>query len=230
MSSWWVHDLYQQGRVIELISWIFWVIFSITMHELAHGWAALWQGDDTPRRLQRMTMNPLVHMGPWSLVIFAVIGIAWGVMPADPSRFRSGRRGRVYVSGAGPAMNIVLCFLALTLLIVWLAFGPRGSEVYRGVAVFLWTGGWLNIILAILNLLPIPPLDGASVLAGLSWRMYRLYQHPQAQMAGMLFILLVFFTGIFDFAFRACTIPAVLYVDVAGALFGSPPVFDVVYG
>jgi len=230
MSSWWVQDLYHQGRVVELVSWIFWVIFSITMHELAHGWAALWQGDDTPRRLGRMTMNPLVHMGPWSLVVFAVIGIAWGVMPVDPSQFRSGRTGRVYVSGAGPAMNIILCFLALTLLILWLAVGPQGSEVYRPVAVFLWTGGWLNIILAVLNLLPFPPLDGSSILAGLSWRMHRLYQHPQAQMAGLFFILLVFFTGVFDRAFAACMIPAVVYVDVAGALLGSPPVFDVVYG
>jgi Zn-dependent protease len=177
-----------------------------------------------------MTMNPLVHMGPWSLLVFAVIGIAWGMMPVDPSRFRWGRRGRIVVSGAGPAMNIALCFAALTLLIIWLAVGPRGSAFYRNVAVFLWTGGWLNIILAVLNLLPVPPLDGASILGGLSWRMYRLYQHPQAQLAGFFFIMLVFFTGIFGDAVGYCTIPAVLYVDLAGSLFGSPPVRDVVYG
>ncbi|MDY7109568.1 MAG: site-2 protease family protein [Planctomycetota bacterium] len=230
MSSWWVHDLYQQGRTVELVSWVFWVILSITLHELAHGWAALWQGDDTPRRLGRMTMNPVVHMGPWSLLVFAVIGIAWGVMPVDPSRFRWGRKGRVVVSGAGPAMNLALCFAALTLLIIWLAVGPRGDNLYRNVAVFLWTGGWLNIILAVLNLMPVPPLDGSSILSGLSRRMYRLYQHPQAPLAGMLFIMLVFFTGIFDRAFGACMIPAFLYVDLAGALFGSPPVWDVVYG
>jgi Zn-dependent protease len=228
VSSWWVHNLYQQGRTVELVSWIFWVIFSITLHELAHGWVALWQGDDTPRRMGRMTLNPLVHMGPWSLLVFALIGIAWGVMPVDPSRFRWGRKGRVVVSGAGPAMNIALCFAVLTLLIIWLAAGPQGNRLYRNVAVFLWTGGWLNIILAVLNLLPVPPLDGASILSGLSRRMYRLYQHPQAQLAGLLLILAVFFTGIFGYAVRYCTIPAVLYVDLAGSLFGSPPVFQVV--
>jgi Zn-dependent protease len=227
MSSWWVHDLYQQGRVIELISWIFWVIFSITMHELSHGWAALWQGDDTPRRLQRMTMNPLVHMGPWSLVIFAVIGIAWGVMPVDPGRFRWGRRGRIIVSGAGPAMNLLLCFLALTLLILWLALGPKGTEVYDGVGVFLWTGGWLNIVLALFNLLPVPPLDGASVLAGLSWRMYQLYQRPQAQMLGMFLVLILFMTGFWTIIFRIGRAVTELYVfDLGGWVFGysTPPI------
>ena len=98
--TWWVHQLYQDGRVVELISWVFWVILSITLHELAHGWAALWQGDDTPRRMHRMTANPLVHMGGWSLLLFAVVGIAWGVMPTDPSRYRWRRRGRIVVAGA----------------------------------------------------------------------------------------------------------------------------------
>jgi Zn-dependent protease len=151
-------------------------------------------------------------------------------MPVDPSRFRWGRKGRVVVSGAGPAMNIALCFAALTLLIIWLAVGPQGGNLYRNVAVFLWTGGWLNILLAALNLLPVPPLDGSSILSGLSRRMYRLYQHPQAQLAGLLFIMLVFFTGMFDSAFRACRMPAVLYVDLAGALLGNPPLWKVFAG
>ena len=79
--SWWVHHVVETRGAVVLVAWIFWVILSIVLHELAHGWAALWQGDDTPRRLGRMTMNPLVHMGGTSLLIFAIIGIAWGVMP-----------------------------------------------------------------------------------------------------------------------------------------------------
>ena len=74
MGGWWVHSLVQDGRIVELISWIFWVILSITLHELAHGWVALWQGDDTPRITGRMTANPVVHMGPMSLLVFAVTG------------------------------------------------------------------------------------------------------------------------------------------------------------
>ncbi len=160
--TWWVHDLFQQGRTVELISRIFWVILAITLHELAHGWVAIWQGDDTPRRLNRMTLNPLVHMGGTSLLMFAIIGIAWGVMPTDPSKYRWRRKGRAIVAVAGPAMNILLAFASLSLLIVWLKIGPTNASVYNNLAIFLWTGGWLNILLAVFNMLPIPPLDGSS--------------------------------------------------------------------
>ncbi len=229
MSNWWVHDLYQDGRIVELISWAFWVIFSITMHELAHGWAAIWQGDDTPRRLNRMTANPLVHMGQWSLIVFALVGIAWGMMPVDPSRFRDRRFGRVYVSGAGPAMNVALAISALTLLILWLAWGPQGSPIHKNLAVFLWTGGWLNLVLAAFNLLPIPPLDGSSVLSGLSFRIYQFYQRPQMQMIGMFLLLAVFFSGIFSFIFLGAGAIGGLYVDLGSGILGGPSVFDVVF-
>lgn len=196
MSGWWVHNLYQDGRVVELISWIFWVIFSITMHELAHGWAAIWQGDDTPRRLGRMTPNPLVHMGPYSLIMFAIIGIAWGVMPVDPSRFRWKRRGRIVVSGAGPAMNILLALVSLTLAAVWTRFGPQDGNLSQNLFIFLMAGGWLNLTLAAFNLLPIPPLDGADVLSGISFKFYQFMHNPQAQMFGMFILLAVFISGV----------------------------------
>ncbi|UCD74735.1 MAG: site-2 protease family protein [Phycisphaerales bacterium] len=227
--NWWVHYLYQEGRITELLSWAFWVIFSITMHELAHGWAAIRQGDDTPRRLGRMTMNPLVHMGPWSLLMFALIGIAWGAMPVDPSRFRNRRQGRIFVSAAGPAMNIVLSFITLTMLIPWLAFGPQNTPVfYQNVTIFLWTGGWLNIVLALFNLLPIPPLDGSSILSGLSFRAYQFYQNPRAQMIGMFLVLVVFLTGCFSIVFAVCGAVAGLYVDLGSMILGGPSVFDVI--
>ena len=228
--GWWVHDLYQDGQITELLSWAFWVIFSITLHELAHGWAAIWQGDDTPRRYGRMTMNPLVHMGPWSLLMFALIGIAWGAMPVDPSRFRDRRKGRIYVSGAGPAMNIALALIALTLVIPWLVFGPQGTLIHRNLTIFLWTGGWLNIVLAIFNLLPIPPLDGSSILSGLSIRVYQFYQNPRAQMIGMFLVLVVFISGCFSFVFTLCGFVAGLYVDLGSMVLGGPSVFDIIYG
>ncbi len=222
--TWWVHNLFQQGRVVELISWIFWVIFSITMHELAHGWAALRQGDDTPRRLNRMTANPLVHMGGTSLLVFLIIGIAWGVMPVDPSRFRWGRRGRVVVSAAGPAMNLLLASVALTLLVVWRAAGPQTGNLRDNLAIFLFTGGWLNILLAFFNLLPIPPLDGSSILSGLSVRAYRFYARPQAAMLGMFILMAVFFlTPLGGLIWGGSKVLAVGFVHMTESLFGGPP-------
>ena len=85
------------------------------LHELAHGWAAIWLGDQTPVRQGRMTGNPLVHMGPWSLLMLAVAGIAWGQMPIDRTRLR-GRHGEAIVAAAGPAMNVLLALAALSTL------------------------------------------------------------------------------------------------------------------
>ena len=222
--GWWVHDLCQSGQTVVLVSWIFWVIFSIVLHELAHGWAALWQGDDTPRRLGRMNMNPLVHMGGRSLLVFAIIGIAWGMMPTDPSRYRWKRRGRIVVAGAGPAMNIALALVALTAQVVWLRVGPTDQAIYGNVAEFLWTGGWINLLLAAFNLLPVPPLDGSSILSGLSWRAYVLYQRPEAAMYGMFALLVVFFvTPVGDGFFWACGRAALAYTSALTNLVGQPP-------
>ena len=228
--SWWVNDLVQAGRTAELISQIFWVIFSITLHELAHGWAAIWQGDDTPRRLGRMTANPMVHMGGTSIIVFLVVGFAWGLMPVDPSRFRWGRRGLIVVSGAGPAMNFGLAFVTSLLLITWLAVGPPGSNAFANVAIFLFTGIWLNIFLGVFNLLPFPPLDGSSVLSSLSFRAYQLCHHPNAPLFGMVGLIVIFFvTPIGAIIQFSCVSVAILVVELPGAGLGSPSIFDVVF-
>ncbi|MHC4910313.1 MAG: site-2 protease family protein [Planctomycetota bacterium] len=191
--EWWVQTRIAEGRVPELISQLFWVIFSITLHELAHGWTALRQGDPTPRTMGRMTMNPLVHMGGWSFLMLALCGIAWGLMPTDPSRYRSGRRGRSIVAIAGPVMNIGLAVVSLFLLAMWLRFGVTDSDGGRIVTTFLLIGGYINLFLAAFNMLPIPPLDGSNVLSGLSFTAYRFFQKPEVQMYGMFVVIMLFF-------------------------------------
>ena len=201
MTGWWISDLWQAGQVSLLASWLFWVIASITLHELAHGWAAIWQGDDTPRKLGHMTPNPFVHMGGMSLLMLALFGFAWGLKPTDPSRYRWGRRGRIVVAGAGPAMNVLLAAICLTLLGLYLAKGVSASttELTPGQAnlvTFLQTGGWLNLFLAAFNMLPVFPLDGSSVLAGISRTWYGWMQNPGFQNAGWIILLLFFFTDL----------------------------------
>jgi Zn-dependent protease len=200
MTGWWISDLWQAGQVSLLASWLFWVIAAITLHELAHGWAALWQGDDTPRELGHMTPNPLVHMGWMSFLMLALFGFAWGLMPTDPSRYRWGRRGRIVVAGAGPAMNLLLAFACLTLLGLYVAKGlPANGELtdsQANLVTFLRTGGWLNLFLAAFNMLPVFPLDGCSVLAGISRTWYRWMQSPNFQNAGWILLMLFFFTDL----------------------------------
>jgi Zn-dependent protease len=198
--GWWVADLANSGQYVQLISWIFWVIFSITLHELGHGWAALRQGDRTPEITGHMTWNPWIHMGPISLLMFAIIGICWGLMPVDPSRFRDGRLGRAKVAAAGPAMNFGLAFISAVLMGVVVAIGSRAGGMPSGglldnLATFFFVGGFLNIALALFNLIPAPPLDGSNILAGLSWRAWQLYQHPNAQFAGLAVVMLMLITG-----------------------------------
>jgi Zn-dependent protease len=199
--TWWVHDAYQNGGVIYLFSWIFWVLFSIVLHELAHGWAAIANGDNTPRELGHITANPVVHMGWSSLIFFAIAGIAWGMMPTNPSRYRNERRGRVLVAAAGPAMNLLLAFLSLTGLAFWIWASATGrispeKQTFTNTALFLYLGGFLNLVLACFNMLPVPPLDGSQVLAGASRRLAAFYQRPDVQAYGMILVLLVFFTTI----------------------------------
>jgi Zn-dependent protease len=174
---------------VYYLSWVITVIVSVVLHELGHGFAALSQGDDTPRVSGHMTLSPLVHMGPLSLVLLFVIGMAWGQMPVTPSRFRS-RHGDAIVSIAGPAVNLVLAFLGLTLLGLWARFGA--DTIPANVFTFLWVFGTANLVLFLLNLIPVPPLDGSHVLASFSPPFRRLMVDPNNR--GLFFVA---FIGIF---------------------------------
>ena len=165
---WWVTDLWNSGshgRVV-LISWLFWVIFSITLHELAHGWSAIRAGDRTPIETGHMTWNPWVHMGPMSLIMLALFGFCWGLMPVSPSRFR-GRYDEAIVAGSGPAMNLGLGLACALLAAVWVRVAPGLSpsdDVFKVVWKFLMVGVSVNLFAVIFNMLPIPPLDGSRIL------------------------------------------------------------------
>ncbi len=217
MTGWWVHNLWASGQGTQLVSWIFWVIASITLHELAHGWAAIWEGDDTPRETGHMTANPVVHMGVPSLVVFLILGIAWGLMPINPYRFRHGKLGRIFVAAAGPLMNLLLAFLTLTTLAILLDIDSETGPLQT----FLFTGGFLNLVLFVLNLLPVPPLDGSVILSNLSSPVARLYQHPKAGLAGLLFLLLLLWTNIGSVLFVFAQTIAGTYVAILWSIFHS---------
>ena len=157
--DWWVANVWNnpnQGPV-WVVSWIVWVVGSIVLHELAHGWAAIRFGDQTPRWAGHMTWNPLVHMGGYSLIALGVFGLAWGAMPVDPSRMR-GRHAEALVLAAGPAMNLVLAVVAITGYIIW---EPLASNL----SSFFFVGAFLNLLLMMFNLLPVVPLDGGRIAA-----------------------------------------------------------------
>jgi len=136
------------------------VISSIVLHELGHGLAAIAQGDDTPIATGHMTWNPLVHMGAMGLGLLCVVGIAFGVMPVNPRRFRS-PHGEAIVAAAGPLVNAALAVVSLTTMAFLLQQGidPRVAGQNP-----LWIMGVLNTVLCLFNFIPIAPLDGSVVV------------------------------------------------------------------
>jgi Zn-dependent protease len=158
------------------------LLFSVVIHEIAHGYMALRLGDPTARDMGRLTLNPIPHIDLvgsiivplFSLLAAGRIFIAWAKpVPVDPRNFSNFKRDDVLVSVVGPASNIVLAFCCSVAVIVLAALGSLvspepGSMAGEGLSFLLkmfYGGIYLNVILAVFNLIPIPPLDGSHLLA-----------------------------------------------------------------
>jgi Zn-dependent protease len=221
---WWVADAWQQGP-IHLFSWVVWVIGSIVLHELAHGWTAMRLGDRTPAETGHMTWNPVVHMGQMSLIVFAVMGIAWGMMPVNYSRMR-GRHADAMVAAAGPVMNLWLFAFALGGAAVTIMMAEPLGQVAYPLSVFFITGAWLNIALAMFNLLPVPPLDGSTVLGSFFPGFAHLWRSEQGTPVGLIAFALVFYFGssyIFDGAMHITLQALVTVLSLLGHAGGPTP-------
>jgi Zn-dependent protease len=225
MSGWWLSDLWSSpnGQVL-VVSWIVWVIFSITLHELAHGWTAVKLGDDTPIRLGHMTWNPMVHMGPYSMVVLLLLGIAWGAMPVDPSKLR-GKHADTLVTLAGPLMNLALGLITLFLLVFWLPLAEGHilasvniqDPLKTNLQIFLRTGALLNFVLMMFNLLPVPPLDGGRILMNIYAPFQRLMSSENGQWVGFGIFILFFVFGanlLFGLSFEFVTIVPELFQSI----------------
>lgn len=151
-------------------------LFSTTVHEAAHAWMAWKWGDSTAKDLGRITLNPIPHIDPVGTVIVPLATLimsggimGWASTPVDKSRMRDPRWGDFWTSAAGPLSNLMLAIVSFVLLKVVLrsSLGDMIGDFEAPVSALLWTGVWLNIVLMILNLLPIPPLDGSHLLQNL---------------------------------------------------------------
>lgn len=149
------------------------LLFSIIIHEYAHGYVAEWWGDPTARMLGRLTLNPLPHIDLFGSILVPLVLWVTGSpflfgwakpVPVTPDNFRDRKLGDITVSLAGPASNVLLaCAFAVALWVFVASTGTLPATV-RDVLV---GGIFLNFILAVFNLLPIPPLDGSHVVANL---------------------------------------------------------------
>jgi len=151
------------------------LVIAVILHEISHGVVALWFGDDTAKRAGRLTLNPIPHIDPFGSIILPALGaiahvpvIGWAKpVPVNPSRLRS-RRDMLLVSLAGPATNLLIMLIAA--VVVRALFEPRFSAFGLGLedltlpVLVALVFAQVNLFLAVLNLLPIPPLDGSALL------------------------------------------------------------------
>ncbi len=158
------------------------VVLSVSCHEFMHAFVALKMGDDTAARRGHLTLNPLKQMGWLSLVMLLFLGIAWGQVPVNPANFRS-RRGRVLTILAGPLTNFALwVFFAVG------AFACFKAEAGEFAVAMLTYGAVMNLVLFVFNLLPVPGLDGFSVIGELFPELLR---SESEAVKGAFFVLVV---------------------------------------
>lgn len=180
-----IEKLFTNPQIFFQLAFI--VIFSVCCHEFAHAWTALRQGDSTAADEGHLTLNPLKQMGTMSLLMLAIIGIAWGQVPVNPARMRH-RWSHALVAFAGPGMNLLLFFAfalgcAVTIIL-------KGSE---NTIQFFFLGTIMNMLLFLLNMMPVPPLDGWTLV---SWLFPKLSLEKSEFLKGMsltIFILIFVF-------------------------------------
>jgi Zn-dependent protease len=187
-------------------------LLAVTCHEVAHGLAALWFGDQTARMAGRLTLNPLPHMDPMGTLVFLVTALTGGFIigwakpvPVNPGRFRNVRQGLIVVSAAGAAANVLLAVAFLGLFILlrdsYPAPGSLLAPYYEPLYLIAQFGVVINVVLAVFNLLPIPPLDGSKILAELlpySWAQ----QYMRLERYGLIIIVLLVVSGGLRFVFQ----------------------------
>jgi len=193
----------QLSTAQTIMVWALPVLFAITVHEVAHGWVAFKLGDPTAKAMGRLTLNPVKHIDPVGtllvpLVSFMLGGFIFGwakPVPVNPSFFRHFRRDSALVAAAGPLSNLLMALvwaLMTKLAIVLHGSSPLDTTylIYAGAA-----GIAINCILMVLNLVPIPPLDGSRVVSGfLSYRWSVVYNRLEPY--GFLILILLLTMGI----------------------------------
>ena len=158
----------------QISVWLLPVLLAVTFHEASHGFVAWRLGDDTAKRLGRVTFNPLRHIDPFGTVILpAMLLLATGgrmmfgfakPVPVDFARLRRPRRDMVLVAAAGPGINLAMAFAA-ALLVARIPAQP--GQALEWIGYNLFNVVWFNVLLGVFNMLPLPPLDGGRVAIGL---------------------------------------------------------------
>jgi Zn-dependent protease len=153
----------------ELISSVITLIIAFTVHEFAHAWVADSLGDTTPCQAGRLTLNPLIHLDLFGSLLLIFAGFGWAKpTPINPAVLRQrSRYGVLWVSLAGPLSNLLLAAIAALPIRFGLVSVTWSSGIFPTLGEFLYTFFYLNCVLAVFNLIPLPPLDGEKIISAL---------------------------------------------------------------
>ncbi len=180
------------------------VLVAVTIHETAHGYAAYFSGDMTPKYAGRLSLNPLKHLDPVGSIVFLITRmIGWAKpVPINPNNFKNLKRDTVIVSLAGPLSNMALAVI-FAFLLKGLTLFPIGStfiyyKIMVPIAIICKLAVQINIAFALFNLIPIPPLDGSKVLYEIL--PYNLaFQYQKLEPYGFIIILVLLIANVFDY-------------------------------
>jgi Zn-dependent protease len=165
------------------------LLYSIILHELAHGWVANKMGDPTAKWLGRLSLNPIKHLDPIGTFMLLVFGFGWAKpVPVNFENLHDKRKGLILVSSAGIIMNMLLAFISLLLFRI---LSPSPDEVTYTLLYYM---SQINIMLASFNLIPIPPLDGSKILMGFVSNKVR-YTLESLEPYGMFIIIGLLYIG-----------------------------------
>lgn len=172
------------------------LLFGFSIHEFFHAYTAKKLGDSTAEREGRISLNPIVHIDPIGFLLFFFAGFGWAKpVPVNPSAFKNPKRDDLLVSLAGPLSNLgTVVFFSIIVKLIYLCY-PKlfalpayGEVIYDILTYFIW----INIIMTIFNLLPIPPLDGSHILFNLLPDRFHKYKEAIFQFGSIAIIILVF--------------------------------------
>ena len=205
---------------VEIVFQIISFLFAISIHESAHAWSANRFGDPTARLLGRISLNPIRHIDPIGTILFPLVGIlahapiiGWAKpTPVDTLRLRNPVRDHVYVAAAGPISNFLVAAAAVILLLLLRFASPEAARTLAALGTYggatasnsvivptvllLYYLMFINVILAVFNLIPLPPLDGGHILAGLLPSGARAVFAQVEQYGFLLLFALIWFGGI----------------------------------